>query len=214
MINGVIFDADGVLLDSTAIWKDMGSRYLTERGITPDRELDRTLFSMSMEQGAEYLREHYIKNVSAAEIVRDIKKRLESFYFYEVRTKEGAHALAELLFARGIGAAVATSSPRSHVTAAFERLGLLKYFKGIYTTAEVGESKHSPKIYYDAAKLLNTDPENTAVLEDSLYALKTAEKSDFFTVGVHDENCPDDIADMRRHSRVYLEKLTDLGKYF
>ena len=55
MIRGAIFDLDGVLLDSMAIWNDLGARYLLKQGVRPEPELREVLFSMSMEQGAEYM---------------------------------------------------------------------------------------------------------------------------------------------------------------
>ena len=48
-IRGVIFDIDGVLLDSLGIWKDLGARYLIRQGKEPESDLAETLFSMSME---------------------------------------------------------------------------------------------------------------------------------------------------------------------
>ena len=60
---------------------------------------------------------------------------------------------------RGIGMAAATSSPRGHVTRALARLGLLEYFTEIFTTGEIGVSKHKPDIYRMAAERLGTAPE-------------------------------------------------------
>lgn len=59
MIRAAVFDLDGVVLDSMSIWKDLGSRYLLRRGLTPKPGLGELLFAMSMEQGADYLRTHY-----------------------------------------------------------------------------------------------------------------------------------------------------------
>ncbi|MFR5117452.1 MAG: hypothetical protein ACLTDV_10830 [Eubacterium sp.] len=57
-ICGAIFDLDGVLLDSMAVWNDLGVRYLQKRGIQPEAGLSQILFSMSMEQvAADYLKE-------------------------------------------------------------------------------------------------------------------------------------------------------------
>ena len=59
MIRAAIFDLDGVLLDSLSIWEDLGARYLRAKGLTPEEGLGKTLFPMSMEQGAAYLKAHY-----------------------------------------------------------------------------------------------------------------------------------------------------------
>ena len=58
-VKGVIFDIDGVILDSLSIWTDLGARYLKSKGKEPKKGLAETLFSMSMEQGAEYLADEY-----------------------------------------------------------------------------------------------------------------------------------------------------------
>lgn len=65
MIRGVIFDLDGVLLDSMCIWQDLGGQFLRIHGIAPEPGLSELLFSMSMEQGAQYLcRSYPLGNVS------------------------------------------------------------------------------------------------------------------------------------------------------
>ena len=73
MIKGVIFDIDGVVLDSMSIWNDLGARYLISRGIEPEEGLNEILFSMSMEQGAEYAKEHYRLNESVEDILDGIR---------------------------------------------------------------------------------------------------------------------------------------------
>ena len=97
MIRGAIFDLDGVLLDSMGIWNDLGARYLRSRNILPEPGLNRLLFSMSMEQGAAYLKEHYPLPQSAAEIRDGIARMLADFYFFEVPAKPGAAELLDFL---------------------------------------------------------------------------------------------------------------------
>lgn len=128
MTKAAVFDLDGVLLDSMGIWNDLGARYLRSLGVTPEEGLNEILFSMSMEQGAEYLHTHYALPQSAAEVGAGIADMLRDFYFYEVPAKDGAAALLAATTARGVKLAAATSSPREHVTRALERLGLLGYF--------------------------------------------------------------------------------------
>ena len=77
MICGAIFDIDGVLLDSMTIWRDLGSRYLKRHNIQPKDGLDKILFSMSMEQGAEYLKNEYCNNFDAEDILDEIKDMLK-----------------------------------------------------------------------------------------------------------------------------------------
>ena len=71
MIRAAIFDLDGVVLDSMSIWRDLGARYLLHRGLTPEPGLGELLFSMSMEQGAEYLHTHYVKRGKYNELTEE-----------------------------------------------------------------------------------------------------------------------------------------------
>ena len=198
MTKAAVFDLDGVLLDSMGIWNDLGARYLRSLGVTPEEGLNEILFSMSMEQGAEYLHTHYALPQSAAEVGAGIADMLRDFYFYEVPAKDGAAALLAALTARGVKLAAATSSPREHVTRALERL---------FTTAEVGVSKHEPTIYLLAAEALHAAPAETLVFEDSLYALKTAKAAGFYTIGVYDADGETDQAGLQRAADLYVRDL-------
>ena len=209
MIKGAIFDVDGVLLDSMGIWDDLGARYLRSLGRIPEEGLNKILFSMSMEQGAEYLNEHYGLNKSVKETVDGIGRMLEDYYFYEVLLKPGAKEVLEFLKSKNIKMAAATSSPRTHIEKALSRNGLLGYIDKIYTTSEVGVSKHSPDIYNLAADFLKTKSEETLVFEDSLYALKTAKEAGFVTVGVFDEKGESNQAELENQADLYLKKLDD-----
>ena len=207
MTKAAVFDLDGVLLDSMGIWNDLGARYLRRLGVAPQAGLNEILFSMSMEQGAEYLHTHYALPQSAAEVGAGIAGMLRDFYFYEVPAKDGAAALLAALTARGVKLAAATSSPREHVTRALDRLGLLGYFTRLFTTAEVGVSKHEPTIYLLAAEALGAAPAETLVFEDSLYALKTAKAAGFYTVGVYDADGESDQEGLRNAADLYVRDL-------
>ena len=209
MIKGAIFDIDGVLLDSMGIWDDLGARYLRSLDKIPEEGLNKILFSMSMEQGAEYLNEHYGLNKSVKETVDGIGRMLEDYYFYEVLLKPGAKEILEFLKSKSIKMAAATSSPRTHIEKALSRNGLLGYIEKIYTTSEVGVSKHSPDIYNLAADFLKTKREETLVFEDSLYALNTAKEAGFVTVGVFDEKGESNQAELENQADLYLKKLDD-----
>ena len=88
-----------------------------------------------------------------------------------------------------------------------QRLGLLGYFAQIFTTGEVGVSKHEPTIYLLAAQALGSAPGETIVFEDSLYALKTAKAAGFYTVGVYDADGESDQAGLKAAADLYVKEL-------
>ena len=213
-IRGVIFDVDGVLLDSLEIWTDLGARYLISIGKVPEEGLAETLFSMSMEQGAEYLKENYDIDRSAEDIVTGLRNLLRDFYYYEVQAKPGADQLLRAISDAGISITAATSSPREHIERALERNGLLGYISRMFTNSEVGKSKHFPDIYNAAAADMHTAPEETIVFEDSLYALKTAADAGYHTVGVADCKGEPDQDGLRETADIYISELREAVELF
>ncbi len=213
-IKGVIFDVDGVLLDSLEIWTDLGARYLISIGKVPEEGLADVLFSMSMEQGAEYLKENYDIDRSAEEIVTGLQNMLRDFYYYEVQAKPGADQLLRAICDAGISITAATSSPREHIERALERNGLLGYISRMFTNSEVGKSKHFPDIYHAAAAEMHTAPEETIVFEDSLYALKTAAAAGYHTIGVADCKGEPDQDGLREAADIYVSELCEAAKVF
>lgn len=213
-IKGVIFDVDGVLLDSLEIWTDLGARYLISIGKSPEEGLADILFSMSMEQGAEYLKENYDIDRSAEDIVTGLRNMLRGFYYYEVQAKPGADQLLRTISDAGISITAATSSPREHIERALERNGLLEYISRMFTNSEVGKSKHFPDIYNAAAANMRTAPEETIVFEDSLYALRTAAAAGYHTIGVADCKGEPDQDGLREAADIYISDLREAAKIF
>ena len=211
MIKGVIFDIDGVLLDSMIIWTDLGERYLKSIGKEPEEGLTEKLFSMSMEQGAEYLKDKYSIDESVPEILDDINNISKNFYYNEVEAKPGVKELLEDFSSRGIKMVAATSSPRGHVERGLTRVGLLEFIDRIFTNGEVGVSKHEPDIYNLAAEHMGTAPSETLVFEDSLYALKTAKSAGYVTVGIYDARGEKDQAGLKENAELYLKGYDDLS---
>ena len=209
-IKGVIFDIDGVLLDSLEIWTDLGARYLRSIGKVPEEGLAGILFSMSMEQGAAYLKEHYAPERSEGEILMRLEDMLRDFYFFEVQAKPGARELMEKLNAAGVRMTAATSSPREHVEKALDRNGLLGFLEKIFTCSEIGVSKHEPVIYDAAAGYMGTRKAETCVFEDSLYALRTAAEAGYHTIGVYDRSGEADREALEKTAEIFVRDLKEL----
>ena len=198
-IKAMIFDADGVLLDSLSVWKELGKRYITDLGYQPVAGMDEILFPMSMEQGAAWLKNRFTLEYSEEKIVMDLKARIRKYYFEEVPAKSGARELLQCL--------------AEHICRALERNGLLSFFDKIYTTSEIGESKHSPKVYFTAAEALGSEPSRTLVVEDSLYALQTAGKAGFLTAGIYDALGEPDQEQLKKDAYIYCRDLTELQNH-
>ena len=206
-IRGVIFDVDGTLLDSMGIWKDAGARYLQSIGVEPEDGLAEILFPMSIKEGVEYVRERYGLPYTTAEIITGVLETVKGYYFYEAPLREGVLQVLAFLKEQGIPMVVATSSERTHVEAAFRRLGIDSYFRQIFTCSEVGEGKNQPLIYFKAAEELGTATRETLVFEDALFAVRTAGEAGFLTAGICDRYSKDSQKAVKREAWVYLREM-------
>ena len=196
---------DGTLLDSMPVWEHASERYLQNKGIKVRERLSDILFSMSMQKGAEYVKENYHLAESVDEIVAGVNNIVYTAYEKEVQPKEGVRELLDTLQVNGIKMAVATSTDRPMVEAALKRTGLFSYFEQIFTCTEVGKGKVAPDIYYAAADILGTEPKNTLGFEDALYAIGTAKKAGFVTVGVYDDASRKEQGKIKEQADIYLE---------
>ena len=204
MIRGVIFDVDGVLLNSMPVWENLGEIYLERLGIEAEKGLGETLFAMSLEEGADYLIENYGLKQTPGEIIAGLNREVQDFYGRKVPLKEGVRGYLQEFRDRKIPMAIATSGDRANAETALKRLKVLSYFRAVFTCTEIGSSKSQPDIYYAAALQLDADPSDTWVFEDALHAIRTAKKAGFRTAGVYDRASGRDLAQIRDTADIYL----------
>ena len=124
--------------------------------------------------------------------------------------KSGVKETLEWLSEKKIKMVIATSSNKELVEAALERNCVLQYFEQIYTCTEVGAGKDEPKIYLEAAKFLQTKPENTAVFEDAIHAAETAKEAGFVVVGVYDASNEENLSRMKEVCDYYYERMDEV----
>lgn len=209
-IRGAIFDVDGTLLDSMNIWDQAGARYLQGLGKEPEQGLNKILFSLSLADGVAYLKKTYDLTQTEAEIHQGVLDVVDAFYRDEAQAKAGVRELLAALSAKGVAMTVATSSDKRQIRTALERLDLAKYFQELFTCGEVGGSKNEPEIFHRAAALMGTTPEDTCVVEDGLYAVRTANNAGYYTIGVYDASSHDDWQDLQKEADLALESLEDV----
>lgn len=206
-----IFDVDGTLLNSSEMWRELGARYLDEKGIAYSEELSQSLSELSLDEGARLLANEYTK--TAADIVkRELYEKMARFYRREVQPKLGAAELVKSLKARNIPMALATAGDADLAWAALERLGLCSAFCGITDCAQYG-AKTSANVFVAAAKLCGAAPQECIVFEDSLHAVIAAKSAGFFTVAVSDISEPRQ-EELKKSAQLYAAELSEYVELF
>ena len=188
MIKGAIFDFDGTLVDSMFIWDTFGEDYLRTLGKEPKENLTEAFKTFTLEQAAEYYREHYGVTLSVNEIVDGVNEMVTKLYKTKVTLKDGVREFLEALKSQGVKMCVATVTDRPIVEDVLNRLGIRDFFFEIFTCAEVGYNKETPHIYRAALEVLGTKKDETVVFEDALHALITAKKDGFRVAAVYDRH--------------------------
>ncbi|MCM1579590.1 MAG: HAD family phosphatase [Ruminococcus sp.] len=183
-IKGIIFDIDGTLTDSMGVWAESDEILLGRRGIAYSKEVSEAMKSLHFMSACEYLKERFSLAESADEIGDEITEIVRDKYFHEVKLMPGVLEFARECRERGIKMCAATSNKRELAEGVLKNNGVWEYLEFLVTSDEVGSGKESPDIFFRCAGLLGTEPQETAVFEDSPHAAKTAYENGFYTVGV------------------------------
>ncbi|WP_027399374.1 HAD family hydrolase [Anaerovorax odorimutans] len=208
-LKGIIFDLDGTLLDSMELWSTIGEKYLKLKGYKANKDLQQTLKTMSLIQAAQYFRKTYGITDSEEMIIKQIDELVEIGYYKEIPLKKGVLSLLNKLHNKDIKMCIATATDKHLAEAALKRLDILGYFCGVLTCSEVGFGKDRPEIFRKALKLLNTDINETVIIEDNLHAIKTAKSAEFMVYGVHDKFSEKDSKQIRLVADKYFITLED-----
>lgn len=203
-VDAVIFDLDGTLLDSLWAWENSGTNYLRSIGIEPAEDLQEKLETMSLMDGARYVKQMYNLPDPPEVILEKTLAPIKDRYFYEIEAMPGVQEQLARLNAQGVKMAVATASHKDFAQAALKRLGMLDYFDFIITCDEVGVGKTSPKVYEEALARLGTIKERTLVAEDALYALETAHQAGFPTAAIEEAHSLEQAAQKMRVADYYI----------
>ncbi|MDR1831232.1 MAG: HAD family phosphatase [Fusobacteriaceae bacterium] len=200
-LRGAVFDADGTLLDSMAIWKDLGAMFLRKRGVEAEAGLSQTLQALEMAEVAAYLKKTYGLPGEIPQILEEITDMVREFYAFTVEAKPGVLPFLAKLKARGIPMCIATSNFRWLLAPALERCGISAYIPDMFTAVELETGKAEPLIFDRARERLGTLPGETVVFEDAPYAMRTAKNAGYQVVAVYD--------DWYRDAREEIEGLAD-----
>jgi HAD superfamily hydrolase (TIGR01509 family) len=189
VIEAVIFDLDGVIVDSEHVWDAAREALARERGGHWHEQAQRDMMGMSSPEWSRYMHEVIGLRESPEEISVEVVRRLESIYREELPLIDGApEAVARLAERWPLG--IASSSNRPIIDLVLELSGLGRYFRASVSSEEVARGKPFPDVYLEAARLLGADPIRTAAIEDSHNGILSAKAAGMRVVAIPNRRYP------------------------
>jgi HAD superfamily hydrolase (TIGR01509 family) len=173
MIEAVVFDLDGVIVDSEPVWEQVRRQVVAEYGGTWAPDAQRRIMGMSTGEWARYLSADLGVGLPPERVAAVVTDRMRDRYAEHVPLLPGAVEAVRRMAGRWpLG--LASSSPPALIETVLEHADLREYFAASMSTEQVPRGKPAPDVYLAVAGLLGHRPDRCAAVEDSTNGLRSA----------------------------------------
>ena len=188
-IEAVVFDLDGVLVESDHIWHEVREGLARERGGRWTDRSEADMSGMSSTEWSQYL--HHVVGLAGTpqELNDEVVRRMRDRYEAELPLLDGA-ADAVRRLAPSFRLAVASSSNRELIDGVLDAAGLSVLFEATVSSEEVARGKPSPDVYLEAARRLGVEPARCAAIEDSANGIRAAHAAGMRVVAIPNRRYP------------------------
>ncbi len=208
MIEAVVFDLDGVLIDSEHVWDEVRQQLAEERGGSWHDGASRDMMGMSSPEWSLYMHDVIGLSEPPEQINAEVVRRMELVYRERLPLIPGAAQAVERLAARWpLG--LASSSNRELIDFALDVSGLGRWFGATVSSEEVPRGKPSPDVYLEAARRLRVAPERCAAVEDSENGLRSARAAGMLTLAIPNPRYPP-AGDALAEADLVLDSIAEL----
>jgi HAD superfamily hydrolase (TIGR01509 family) len=188
-IQAVIFDMDGVLLDSEAAWDAAREAYTRESGGTWRETAQKDMMGMSSTEWSRYMQEELDVPADPEQISSDVVEKMLAQYQEQLPLIDGAveavHRLAD-----AFSLAVASSSNRPLIETVLREARIDDRFDAVVSSEEVASGKPAPDVYLEASRRLRVDPTRAAAIEDSSNGIRAAHAAGMRVIAVPNTHYP------------------------
>ena len=184
-IQCVIFDMDGVIIDSEEIHKKAYYETFVSLGLEVSEKLYKTLTGSSTINAFQRLIAHFNLDLDANALVLDKRRRYVNFFENDpnLHLVAGVEEIIKYFYEKNCTLILASSSAMVNINRVFDRFKLQSYFSAKISGADLTASKPHPEIFEKAALLANTSKENCIVIEDSDNGITAANDAGIFVFG-------------------------------
>jgi len=208
VIEAVVFDLDGVLLDSEHVWDEVREELTRERGGRWHEGAQRQMMGMSSLEWSRYMHDELGVPDPPEEISKEVVRRVETIYRRHLPAVPGARDAVERL-AEHWPLGLASSSNRELIELALELLNVADRFAATVSSEEVSRGKPAPNVYLEAARRLQVEPTRAAAIEDSHNGILAAKAAGMRVLVIPNRHFPPG-EDALAQADVVLESLAGL----
>ena len=177
---GLIFDLDGTIIDSSWVWDMVDIKFLGDRGFQVPEDYVETISPMGAENAAVYTIERFgLYKERPEDLVREWFDMAKKEYKDKVQCKPYAKTFIKKMKEQGKKLSIATSSDKELFIPTLEREGIIDSFDEIITVNQVPRGKNHPDIYIEAAKRMEIEKNSCVVFEDIITAIESAKRGGF-----------------------------------
>jgi HAD superfamily hydrolase (TIGR01509 family) len=185
----VIFDLDGVLVDSEQVWDAARKDVVAAHGGTWREGAERDMLGMSSREWPVYIVEQLGVELTAKEVNRAVVDAMLRGYERALPLLPGARAAIERAAER-LPIGLASSSNREVIDLVLERMGVADRFAATVSSEEVARGKPAPDVYLEAARRLGVDPARAVAIEDSENGIRSAHAAGLRVLAIPNEHFP------------------------
>jgi len=189
VIQAIVFDLDGVLIDSEQVWDGVRERLANERGGRYDERSQRAMMGMSSPEWSRYMHDVVGLRESPEQINREVVARMLELYAEGPPWLPGAlDAVRRLAAAFPLG--LASSSNRELIDVVLAAGGVAARFRATVSSEEVARGKPAPDVYLEASRRLGIEPHACAAIEDSHNGIRSAKAAGMTCLAVPNLHFP------------------------
>ncbi len=207
-LEAVVFDLDGVLVDSEEIWDEARRKLALEHGLAWPESAQRDMMGMSSPEWSRYMREQVGLPETPEEISAEVVSRLEDLYWQHLPLMEGAVQAVERM-AKRFRLGLASSSNRPIIELVLQLAAIADCFEVTVSSEEVEHGKPAPDVYLEALKRMDVSPSHAAAVEDSTNGLLSASAAGLLVVAVPNPAFPP-RADALAAADLVIDSLVEL----
>ncbi|HFH7435788.1 TPA: HAD family hydrolase [Streptococcus agalactiae] len=187
----IIFDMDGVIVDSEYTFLDNKTEMLREEGIDTDVSYQYQYMGTTFEFMWQAMKEEFGLPKTVKEYIAEMNRRRQAIVARDgVRSIKGAQRLIHWLHQHGYRLAVASSSPMVDIKRNLKELGVTESFEYMVTGEDVSSSKPAPDVFLRAAELSDVDPKVCIVIEDTRNGSLAAKAAGMYCFGFANPDYP------------------------